>query len=374
MRPRILHVYKDYFPPVVGGVERTVNLMASGCLDEFDESVLVCSGSRRRIRERIDGVTVFREPELFRYSSAPFSPAFPFALRRLAAKADLLHFHHPNPTGDIAYLMSGCGKPAVMTYHSDIVRQKYSRAVFSPIQERMMRACRVIMPTSPNYIDSSEWLSRFRSKCHVVPLGVNLLPYQRTPATKRAGAELRAKTRLPIVVFLGKLRYYKGLQYLVRAMAKVQGTLWLIGSGPEEAGLRRVAAEAGIADRVVFWGELPLWDVVVRLHAADLFCMPSHLRSEAFGLSQVEAMASGLPVVSTNIQTGVPFVNKHGETGLSVDPADSDELAKSINALLSNDDLRLRMGEAAVARAHSMFSAGAMCENVKRVYREVLGS
>jgi rhamnosyl/mannosyltransferase len=365
-------VYKDYYPPVMGGIENTINRLARGTGEEFDVSVLVCAGRSRPGEQIVDGVRVVRVGELGRLLSAPFSPGFPAALAREAAHADLLHFHHPNPTGDVAYLLSRPKAPVVMTYHSDVVRQRFAMFAFGPVQERMMRACRAIMPTSPDYIDSSEWLSRHRATCHVVPLGIDLEHFVRTPAVEQQAAQVRSRHATPLIIFVGRLRHYKGLHFLVEAMKEVQATLLLVGTGPEEARLRADAVRHGVSRRCVFLGELTDAEVVAHLYAADTFCLPSHLRSEAFGICQIEAMACGLPIVNTRLATGVPFVSRDGLTGLSVEPGSPAALAAALNRLLFDDALRRKMGEAGLNRTRELFSAEAMCLEVKKVYRSVL--
>lgn len=372
-RPRVLHVYKDYYPPVLGGIESTINLMARGTRDEFDVSVLVNSGSRQTLEEQIDGVAVSRIGEWRRFASAPISPGFPLALRQKAANADLIHMHHPNPTGDVAYLLAGVRKPTVMTYHSDVVRQKNMMLLYGPVQERMMRRCNVIMPTSPNYMESSPWLQRHRSRCRVLPLGIDLQRLKLDAEAAQWQADYRQQFGGgPIVAFVGRLRYYKGLEFLVRAMPKVGAKLLIGGTGNEASRLRELARQLGVTQKVLFLGDLEHAQLVGLLHAADVFCMPSHLRSEAFGLSQVEAMACGLPVVSTSIPSGVPFVNQDRVTGFSVPPENPEALAEALNGILSNDDLRQSMGLEARRRAEGLFSAEAMCSGLKQVYRDVL--
>ena len=370
-RPRILHVYKDYWPPVLGGIETTINLMARGTRDEFDPRVLVCAGASQPGLALIDGIPVRRVPEMGRFASAPFSPAFVSALREEARGTDIIHLHHPNPTGDLALLLSASRKPAVMTYHSDIVRQRFGRLLFGPVQEITMRRCRVVMPTSPNYVESSWWLARHRARCRVVPLGINLDRFVRTPEVDAAVGALRDGHRGFLVGFVGRLRYYKGLQFLVEAMRGLDATLLVGGTGPDGDRLRGLAA--GMRN-VVFLGDLDEAQLVALLHAVDVFCMPSHLRSEAFGLSMVEAMACATPVISTRIPTGVPFVNRDGESGLTVEPASAPALRKALERLMHDRGLRARLGNGALARAQARFSAEEMCRGVKEVYRSVLGT
>lgn len=372
-KPNVVHVYKDYYPPVIGGIENTINIMARGTRDEFDVTVLVCAGSEKPGEEWISGVRVIRVPEWGRMASAPISWRFPAVLRETAASADILHFHHPNPTGDVSYFLARPKAPVVMTYHSDVVRQKYAMWMYGRVQQRMMAACRVIMPTSPQYIESSRWLGRFREKCRVVPLGIDLRKYRCTQAVRAKADEIRNRLAGPIVLFVGKLRYYKGLPYLIEAMEQLEATLVIIGGGPEFSRIREIAEIHKVTPRAQFLGELPDAEVLPYLYAADVFCLPSHQRSEAFGLSQVEAMACGLPVVCTEIGTGTSFVNQHMVTGVVVPPADPDTLAGAIRLITSNPELRQQMSAAAKSRVEQMFSAESMCTELKKVYRSVLG-
>lgn len=373
VRPRVLHVYKDYYPPVMGGVEMTINLLAEGCSDAYKTAVLVNSGGKRSFEESVNGVRVMRVSEWGRAASAPFSPAFVTALAREAKKADILHFHHPNPTGDLARFLSRPSPPAVMTYHSDVVRQKWAMAAYGPLQNWMMSRCAVIMPTSPNYMESSEWLQRHRGRCQVVPLGIRVENFDSTPATEKRAVEIRERfNQRPLVLFVGRLRYYKGLQFLVEAMPDVKAELVLAGTGPMEPELRQQALKLRVADRIHFPGDITDAEKLAYYFAADVFCMPSHLRSEAFGLSQVEAMACGLPVVSTNIASGVPFVNADGISGLTVEPENPRALAEALNTLLTNEELRRKFSAGALSRVREEFSASRMCSHVNQIYASVM--
>lgn len=352
----------------------TINLMAEGCQSQFEPAVLVNSGSRRSSEEVINGVRVIRVSEWGRAASAPFSPAFVSALAREAKRTDILHFHHPNPTGDFARFLARPTAPAVMTYHSDVVRQRWAMVGYGPLQNWMMSQCRVIMPTSPDYLESSTWLRRHRQRCTVVPLGIRTDVFEETPEVRRRAEELRQRYRGQIVLFVGRLRYYKGLHFLVDAMKGVNANLVIAGTGLMESLLRDQVLKLQLNNRVHFIGDITDSEKLAWYYAADVFCMPSHLRSEAFGLSQVEAMLTGLPVVSTRIASGVPFVNQDNVSGFSVEPENPPALAEALNRLLKDDELRMRLGTQARERAQREFSASRMCENVMNVYAEVLSS
>ena len=175
------------------------------------------------------------------------------------------------------------------------------------------------------------------------------------------------------VLFLGCLRAYKGIPFLLEAMARLANArLVIAGDGAQRDALKEMARELGLGERVHFAGRVSEAEAVALLRAAAVFVLPAHQRSEAFGLCQIEAMACGLPVISTDLPTGVPEVNKHGESGLIVPPADPAALAGAIEALLKDPARRRELGEGGRHRAQTLYRAERMAEDVARVYREVL--
>ncbi len=373
-KPRIVHVYKDFWPPVLGGIERSINWMIQSTGGEFDYSVLVNSRQRESRKQRWNGIPVYKVGEYGRVLSAPLSPSFPRTMKRL--KADIWHFHLPNPTADVSWLLSRPKGKVVATYHSDVVRQKWAMAVYKPFLDQFLKNCDAILPTSPLLVQYSEVLKKFEDKCHPIPLGMPMMPFERSEEKANRGREIKRRFGYrPLMIFVGKLRYYKGLQFMVSAMRGIsKGDLLIIGDGPEREKLGRLVEEFKLEDRVHFLGELSDQEVIDHLFAADVFVMPSHLTSEAYGLSQIEAMACGLPVISCKLKTGVPYVNLHGLTGLSVEPANDVALAEAANKLLNDDRLRFKLGETAMRRAHDEFSLYAMGTRLKKIYRKVLNS
>lgn len=368
-RRRILHVYKDYWPPVVGGIEKTIHYLAHGCADEYDVSVLVCARSGRSSVERDGPITIHKTAEWGRVASASLSPLFPFRLRAL--KADILHFHHPNPTGEIAWLLARPSGRVVVTYHSDIVRQRLGLALYTPLLRRFLRQADVLLPTSPDYMRSSPFLRPLADRCRPVPLGIPLDRFAPTPERLAAAARIRERIggASPIALFVGQFREYKGLKFFIEALAHVDGvTAILIGDGPCRGEVEESIARLGLAGRVHLPGRLPDDEVIDHYHACDVFVLPSHRRSEAFGIAQVEAMACGKPVIGTRLDTGVAYVNRDGETGLLVEPANPAVLAEALRRIAGDDALRRRFGEAARERAHREFSVETLVARVKDVY------
>lgn len=369
---RIVHVYKDYHPPVRGGIEQTVERMAraqSG--DGHDVTVLVsASGGRETRRERLDGVRVIRVAEWARAMSAPFCPSFP---RELAAlEADVWHLHYPNPTGELSWLLHQPSGALAVTYHADVVRQRLAMPVYGTFVRRLLARADVLMPTSDRYIAHSPFLRPHRGKCRVVPLGIDLSPYEGLDPEAPAAEALRVRHGGPFVLFVGRLRYYKGLDVLLEAMARWDGRLVIVGDGPEESRLRAQHARLGLGDRVVFAGALSDDDLRAHLAAASVGVLPSTHPSEALGIAMIEYLAAGLPVVCTELGTGTTFVNRDGVTGWVVPPRDPDALAGALRGLSSDAGLRARFGAAGRARAREVFSLEAMMRGVGAAYADAL--
>jgi rhamnosyl/mannosyltransferase len=230
-----------------------------------------------------------------------------------------------------------------------------------------------VIVSSPNLAAESA-VVRHARRVAVIPFGIPTERFRRLDTRQRElAARLRASSAGPRVLFVGRLVYYKGVQVLLEAMAKSGGTLILVGEGPLEGELRRQAAALGIASRVVFAGRVENDDLPAYYHAADLFVLPSVARTEAFGVVQLEAMAAGVPVISTNLPTGVPWVNQHGDSGLVVEPGDVDGLSRAIQRLGTDKELRARLGAAASARAESFFSRRRMVQLFRDEIERIAG-
>jgi glycosyltransferase involved in cell wall biosynthesis len=371
---RIVHLYKDYYPPVYGGIEQTVSRLARGAARAGHEVTVVCSahGSRRDLEEVVEGVRVIRCAEWGRVASTPICPGMPARLARV--EADVLHLQFPSPPGEVSFLLTHRRTPMVISYQGDVVRQAAVLPFYWPVIHAVLDRARVIMAASPPYIEHSAVLRRYREKCQVVPLGIDLAPFEHLDRFDAAAESLRARYGGgPLVLFVGRFRYYKGLRVLLRAMGQVRGTLVLVGGGGEERELIRLHRQLGLGDRVHFAGSPALDGLLAHYRAADVAVLPSISPAEAYGLVLIEAMASGVPAVSTELGTGTSYINRHEETGLVVPPGDPAALAAALNVLLDDPARRRAMGEAGRRRAHDMFSAERMLANMLEVYREALG-
>ena len=364
---KILHIYKDYYP-VLGGMENHIKLLAEGQVKQgLEVTVLVTNNSFRSVLQNIHGVQVVKAGRLATIASTPLSLSLPLLLRQ--QRPDIAHLHFPYPVGELSYLLFGRASHMVITYHSDIVRQKGLLHLYRPFLWKVLYRADRIIATSPNYIESSPYLRPLKHKCRVVPLSIEIERF--LDADPSQVQQIRAMYGSPLILFVGKLRYYKGLHYLLRAMPEIPGKLLIIGEGPMESDLRQLTISLNLSGKVFFLGEVSDEELPAYYHACDVFVLPASERSEAFGTVQIEAMASGLPVVCTELGTGTSFVNVHGKTGLVVPARDSAVLATAILSLLGDEQLRQEMGRNARERALQEFSLQTMVDRITKLYEEV---
>ena len=328
---------------------------------------LTCSRSRRtRVVDR-DGIRVTEAGEWGRIQSAPVSPSFPWHVRRI--QADVAVIHMPNPTAEISWLVAPPAARLVVRYQSDVVRQAGAMRFYAPVQRRFLEKADAIITTSLQYLETSATLEPFQDRCRIIPLGI--LPEEfACPGRDKVDA-LRERYGGGYVLFSGRHRYYKGLENLVRASKRIQAPVVIAGDGPERAACQALAKE--LDTPIHFPGQLTRDDLIAHLHGCDIFAFPSVARSEAYGISMLEAQACGKPVVATTIGTGVEFVNLHNQTGLNVPPRDPVALAEAINILLENPEQRHAMGEFARKRVETDLHAEHIARREFEVYREIVG-
>jgi rhamnosyl/mannosyltransferase len=362
----VLQVGK-FYPPHMGGIETHLQALCGALVPHANVRVIVSSDDRHTVEEIVDAVPVARLATLLTAFSTSISPAMVSRIRD--SGAELVHIHLPNPAAVLAYLASGHRGRLIVTYHSDTVKQKFLGRMFEPLLHAALRKSAAIIATSPNYLATSPVLQAFRDRCHVIPYGIDTAQFEQCDAEAVRGVRQRFGERL--VVSVGRLVYYKGFEVLIRAMASVRGKLVIVGEGPLRGELERLAAQLGVTENVVFAGEINNASLTTYYHAADLFALASVARSEAFGIVQIEAMAAGLPVVNTSLDSGVPFVSVDGKTGLTVPPGDPQALAAAINRLLDDEGLRQTLGQAGVRRAKREFSLDTMLRRTLQLYGSV---
>jgi rhamnosyl/mannosyltransferase len=335
--------------------------------DEVQFQVIVAN-TRFRTKHEYRKVPVTRVASLGKLLSCSIAPTYPLWTRRF--DADLIHVHIPNPLAELSALLADRDVPVVAQFHSDVVRQRNLMRLYGPFLEAFYRRANCIVVPTPKHIEISPYVSKYRSKCRVVPFGVQLSHFELDDDGRKKVSALRDGR--PTVLCVGRLVTYKGVEFLIQALKETDTRLWIVGVGPLEESLRNLARRSGFADRVEFLGQVSDRDLMIYYHACDVFVLPSITNAEMFGVVQLEAMACRKPVISTDLPTGVSWVNQNGKTGYVVPPANAEQLLKAIQLLIANPRLREEMGEAGRKRVEENFTSAKMAEAMLQVYQEML--
>lgn len=367
-QPSIMHLGK-FYPPYKGGIETHVRDLAVRQVRSASVDVVVANTLYRNEISVSEGVRLTRVASVGSVASMPICPGMTRMIRRFPA--DLVHIHVPNPGAAFSFLKSRHPGKLVITHHADTLGRKLLRRISDPYVREIMDRAAAIVVTSRRYLDSSDELQSFRDKCHVIPLGI-VPPTEADLHAEPARLPVLADCIGPVILAVGRFVPYKGFDVLIRAMKRIDATLVLIGDGPQQPQLSALTLHEGVSSKVKMLGRVA--DLGPYFRAASLFVLPSVTRAEAFGLVQAEAMAFGLPIVNTNIDSGVPEVSLHGHTGLTVEPGDPAALADAIEFLLGREDLRASFGRNARERVSSEFTVELMAERTAELYRRVLES
>jgi rhamnosyl/mannosyltransferase len=374
----ILYVNK-FYTPHVGGVETVTRQLAEGALNRgYQVQVITCNHSveLKDQNEYINGVEVQRAASYGFLHNISLSPTFPYLYRKAIGWADIVHFHSPSPVPELTHLLYNVPEPTslVVTLHADprTSRFKLLTMAYAPVLRRLLQRADRITATAPENIERTDLLDRYERKTDVIPLATEFEvdPPTRKERTQHRREFLGKDDEEPIILFVGRLAYYKGLSYLLRAMQDVDAQLVVVGDGKLRKDLEVVARDLEVANRVRFEGYVPDRRLSDYYSAADVFVLPSIASIEAFGIVQLDAMAHGLPVVNTNLPTGVPFVSQDEETGLTVEPEDSQALAAALNRLVNNPEYRRELGRNAANRAEE-FTEERMIDRYEQLYTEI---
>lgn len=366
---RILHVYKSYYPDSFGGIEQVIFQLSRGLHGLGAESriLTLSADASPAVLLRPEG-QVHRFKTTAEVASNPVSLSALRAFRQQVEWADVVHYQFPWPFGDLLHVLRGGRRPSLVTYQSDIVRQKYWLEAYRPLMRRFLGSMDAVVATSPNYVASSPVLARLNRKIDVVPNGID---EQMIPALDAAAVERwRGKLGQGFFLFVGVLRYYKGIHVLLEAARQVRRPVVVAGAGPELQALKARAASLGL-DHVHFVGEVTDVDKVALYTLADAFVFPSNLRSEAFGMSLAEAALFGKPMISCEIGTGTSFINEDGVTGWTIPPDDAQALARAMQSFIDDPARMGRMGQAARRRFESMFTGRSMAAAYMKIYQRI---
>jgi rhamnosyl/mannosyltransferase len=360
----VTHLGK-YYPPIFGGMEMHLQQICECSRNVVTPRAIVANGDNCRVDEIYNGVQVTRLRNRGLFARTPLVPSYFSEIAKI--RDGIVHLHHPNPIATLAMVTHLRREiPIVVTYHMDIFKQKYLKHVFHPALHAILRRCDTIIVTSPQYLDTSPVLRPYREKCRVVPLAIDVAAHLQSIQPAEV-TRLRNNAKRPIILAAGRLVAYKGFGYLIEAMKDIDADLWIVGEGPLRDEL--LAMAASIKEKVQFIGRVE--NIANYFAACDIFVLPSINRTEAFGIVQIEALASGKPVINTSLETGVPHVSLHNETGFTVPPRDSSALAGALSRLLADAGLRARMGSAARRRATEVFDIRVMADSTSSIYEDV---
>lgn len=366
----ILHFYKTFSPHHHGGTEMSIRQLCHGLKKRNNVNTTILSLSQSPADTiKTEHYTSHQTKTHLDIASTPMSLSAFKKFRELANKADIIHYHFPWPFMDMVHLVSGIKKPTLVTYESDIVKQKLLLQLYRPLMHRFLNSVDHIVTTSPNYLQTSEVLQRYQDKTSIIPIGLDKMSYPEP--TDETIKQWQQKFDQPFFLFVGVLRYYKGLHILLEAAQNLNMPIVIVGSGPEEERLKK-QAQILKPTNVHFLGALPETDKVALLNLCHAFVFPSHLRSEAFGISLLEGAMFGKPMISAEIGTGTSYINQHNKTGLVIQPNDANALKEAMITLYEDPTLAKNMGGNAEEQYWKNFTADKMGENYFELYEKLL--
>jgi len=367
---RVLHVYRTYLPDPTGGLQEAIRQI---CLNTsalgVESRIFTLSPNVKPRLIRRDEADVYRCPRHFEIASSGFSLSALGTFRELIRWADVVNYHFPWPFADLLHVLGRVAKPSLVTYHSDIVRQLGLRLIYKPLMYHFLGAVDRIVATSPNYRRSSVVLRRYAKKVEVISLALDETSYPQPDY--RVAREMQERFGRDFFLFIGVLRYYKGLSYLLEAVHGTGLKVVIAGSGPLGSQLRKQASELGL-ENVHFLGQVRDDQKVSLIRLSKGIVFPSCERSEAFGVTLLEGAMFGKPLISTELGTGTTYVNQDKKTGLVVPPADPLRLREAMLCLDKDRDLATRLGSAARERFEELFTGTGMGERYFRLYRTLI--
>lgn len=366
---KILHVFKTYFPDTQGGLEEAIRQIArSTHRYGVKNRILTLSPVRNPPVVDFPEASVLRSPRNLDIASTPISFSFYSDFKREASNSDIIHFHFPWPYGEMIFLLSGIRKPSLVTYHSDIVKQKFLKKIYNPFLKMFLKKVNVVVATSQQYADSSVDLKSFKEKCRIIPLSIDSKRFSKID--EKTLEEVKDKYGEDFFLFVGVLRYYKGLEFLIEAMKGLERKIIIIGKGPEEEKLKRKAKQLKL-NNIILAGYLDDQYLPAFYKICRAFVFPSCERSEAFGVSLLEASYFSKPMITTELGTGTSFVNRHNETGIIVPPKNIIELRKALILLSNNKTLCEEYGKNARKRYEKLFNSDRVGQEYLKIYKEL---
>jgi len=365
---KILHVYRTCFPETKGGLEQAIRFITQGVQHYGMESKVLSLSDHEDKNFYFEGTEIILKKKKWEIASNGFSLSLISEFRRLSEWADIINYHYPWPSGDLLSLFCHSNKPSIVTYHSDIVRQRFLKILYKPLETFFLSNVTRIIATSPQYLETSTTLKPYKNKCSIIPLGIEPESYISVEPDNlnlwkgRGGQE--------VFLFVGVLRYYKGLHYLIEAAAISGLPVIIAGDGPLRGALEERVANLKLKN-VIFVGHVSDEDKISLLTLCKAFVFPSHLRSEAFGISLLEAQLFSKPIISCEVGSGSSYVNCNGETGFVVPAKAAHAISDRMIELNNDPGLCRLMGEKGMQRLLKLFTAQEMARCYSEIYNEL---
>lgn len=367
---RILHVTSTFFPDTHGGIEEVIRQISINTKHLGVESrVFTLSNNPDPDLLKIDGIDVLRSKKTLEIASCGLSIEGFLKFKNQVFWADIIHYHFPWPYADMLHLFSNVKKKSIITYHSDVIRQKKLKYLYSPLMHLFLKNINQIVATSDNYLETSSVLNIYKDKTSVIPIGINQKTYPDISNSDLASME--SKVGRDFFLFIGSLRRYKGLDVLLRAVNGLNLHFVIAGTGALEKELIQQAKKLNLSN-VTFLKQVSDIEKVALLTLCKSVVFSSTQRSEAFGVALIEGSMFGKPLISTEIGTGTSYINLDGETGIVVPPLNIKALKDAMIKLDSDAILAKKMGYAAKLRFENLFTGQLMGKKYFEAYKGLL--
>lgn len=377
---KIAHIVCS-FPPYRGGMGNSVYSYAKVLAERGHDITVITPdyGGEEEIKK--EGFGLMRLKPFFKYGNAALLPQILFRLDPY----EVVHLHYPfYGTAEFVILKKIFSKKKIkliVHYHMDTIAGgvkgfifKISRLFFLPLAVKY--ADRVIC-TSVDYIENSdvaELYEIYHDKFSAVPLGVDAEKFGKVRMPADGAGGNGGKKTILFVGGLDKAHYFKGLDILMLAFAKVidnnKYNLSIVGNGDLLPQYEKTVDKLGLNGSVDFLTGVSDHDLPDYYQKADVVVLPSINKSEAFGLVLLEAMAAGKPVIASNIP-GVRSVFKDGYEGLLARSGDADDLAAKLELILENGALAEKMGEAGEKTVRERYTWGKACDELELIYNSL---
>lgn len=374
-KKKILQV-SNYFPPELGGIEKIAQAISKAIEGQYEEKVICFTHDKQDRTEYIGNSEIIRCGTKIMIDSQQLSFSMSKKMGQLMADfaPDIVIIHLPNPF--TSYLVKKYIKSEtklIVYWHSDIVKQRIGEKIFRKMVFRLLERADKIIVTSPNYIDDSLYLSKFKDKCIVIPNCIEEDKLAIDEETQRLSEQIREENKDKIIcVGVGRQVPYKGFEYLIQAMKDLDERFELFLIGRKGESTNNIVKLSQNLKNVHLIGEADHKTLKAHLAACDLFCFPSITKNEAFGIALAEGMYFNKPAITFTIKgSGVNYVNIDRLTGIEVENGNVYEYAEAMKKLASNTSLREEYGKQAGKRVRELFLSQSFGEHILEVLNQI---